>query len=75
LHPEILAKIQGGFEMNKAENKIELNKEEALLKIKAIKDSNEDAYSQINQIAFQQNYQALIGHFKKDFSFNSTSFQ
>lgn len=26
--------------MNKPENKIELNKEEALLKIKAIKDSN-----------------------------------
>lgn len=61
--------------MNKTETKVELNKEEALLKIKAIKDSNEDAYSQINQIAFQQNYKALIGHFKKDLNFNSTSFR
>jgi len=61
--------------MNKTETKVELNKEEALLKIKAIKDSNEDAYSQINQIAFQQNYKALIGHFKKDLNFSSTSFR
>ena len=61
--------------MDKSEIKIELSKEEALLKIKAIKDSNEDAYAQINQIAFQQNYKALIGHFKKDLNFNSTSFR
>ncbi|OYZ23706.1 MAG: hypothetical protein B7Y39_03725 [Bdellovibrio sp. 28-41-41] len=61
--------------MNKTETKVEIKKEEALLKIKAIKDSNEDAYSQINQIAFQQNYKALIGHFKKDLNFNSTSFR
>lgn len=61
--------------MNKIETKVEIKKEEALLKIKAIKDSNEDAYSQINQISFQQNYKALIGHFKKDLNFNSTSFR
>lgn len=61
--------------MNNPETKVELNKEEALLKIKAIKDSNEDAYSQINQIAFQQNYKALIGHFKKDINFSTASFR
>tara|TARA_B110001454_G_scaffold219197_1_gene251434 strand:+ start:24103 stop:24294 length:192 start_codon:yes stop_codon:yes gene_type:complete len=59
------------MEMNKPTTNAKLGKEEALLKIKAIKDTNEDAYSRINQIAFQQNYKALIGHFKKDISFST----
>lgn len=30
----------------------------------------EDAYTQVNQIAFQQNFKVLIGHFKKDSNYN-----
>lgn len=31
---------------------------------------DEDAYTLINQIAFQQNFKVLIGHFKKDLNYN-----
>ncbi len=31
---------------------------------KRVKDSVEDAYQQVNQISFQENFKALLGHYK-----------
>lgn len=57
--------------MNKAEIKKDIDKKNITKKNNSVKESSEDAYSQINQIAFQQNFKALIGHFKKDLNYST----
>lgn len=61
------------MEKKQATNK-KINEPNPLVKKnKVLKNYGDDAYIQINQIAFQQNFQALIGHFKKDLNYKSQS--
>ncbi len=42
-----------------------------LVKPRILKDVMDETYVQVNQISFQQNFKALIGHYKKTGSYNT----
>lgn len=43
-----------------------------VVKARIIKEPTDDTYVHINKVSFQQNFKALIGHFKKEATYNYT---
>lgn len=67
--------VRETFMDNKNVNKEISEPSQPVQKNKIQKERTDDAYTQINQIAFQQNFKALIGHFKKDLNYNPQAFR
>lgn len=56
--------------VEKVEKLIQIIKNRASKNVKEVAD---ETYLQVNQVSFQQNFKALIGHYKKPGSYSSNS--